>query len=224
MLLNMWTASSKRQSKAQASPTRLMRRTPRAPSRHKTQYFEMMGQWALFHEGWLLSTQGEPRAVGGLRPSQSRPAEQPGPRTLQPEQGLQSIAEHRCQVSRQGEGVEGDVYRRRRESIRSSQWTPRSRPASSLRGRTSPPAEQSSSTPADGRPAAGRFANLAQQFLHHHRGHRSARRRRRRDDPDLRRPVCRVWLLLAQRQAGLPLEPGRPEAHQVGRPRGTRTR
>ncbi|MCB1652955.1 MAG: arylsulfatase [Pseudomonadales bacterium] len=26
------------------------------PSRHKTQYFEMMGQWALYHEGRLLST------------------------------------------------------------------------------------------------------------------------------------------------------------------------
>ncbi len=25
-------------------------------SRHKTQYFEMMGQWALYNEGWLLST------------------------------------------------------------------------------------------------------------------------------------------------------------------------
>ena len=28
----------------------------KAPSRHKTQYFEMMGQYALYHEGWLLST------------------------------------------------------------------------------------------------------------------------------------------------------------------------
>lgn len=27
-----------------------------APSRHKTQYFEMMGQWALYDQGWLLST------------------------------------------------------------------------------------------------------------------------------------------------------------------------
>jgi arylsulfatase len=27
-----------------------------APSRHKTQYFEMMGDHALYHEGWLLST------------------------------------------------------------------------------------------------------------------------------------------------------------------------
>ncbi len=28
----------------------------KAPTRHKTQYFEMFGQWALYHEGWLLST------------------------------------------------------------------------------------------------------------------------------------------------------------------------
>jgi arylsulfatase A-like enzyme len=27
-----------------------------APSRHHTQYFEMMGQWALYDDGWLLST------------------------------------------------------------------------------------------------------------------------------------------------------------------------
>jgi arylsulfatase len=28
----------------------------KAPSRHKTQYFEMFGQWALYHDGWFLST------------------------------------------------------------------------------------------------------------------------------------------------------------------------
>ena len=28
----------------------------KAPSRHKRQYFEMMGQWALYDDGWLLST------------------------------------------------------------------------------------------------------------------------------------------------------------------------
>lgn len=28
-----------------------------APSQHKTQYFEMMGQWALYDDGWLLSTE-----------------------------------------------------------------------------------------------------------------------------------------------------------------------
>ncbi len=28
----------------------------KTPSRHRTQYFEMLGQWALYHEGWLLAT------------------------------------------------------------------------------------------------------------------------------------------------------------------------
>lgn len=28
----------------------------KVPSRHKTQYFEMMGQWGLYNEGWFLST------------------------------------------------------------------------------------------------------------------------------------------------------------------------
>ena len=27
-----------------------------APSRHRTQYFEMFGQWALYQDGWMLST------------------------------------------------------------------------------------------------------------------------------------------------------------------------
>jgi arylsulfatase len=29
----------------------------KTPSRHRTQYFEMIGQWALYHDGWFLSTQ-----------------------------------------------------------------------------------------------------------------------------------------------------------------------
>ena len=28
----------------------------KTPSRHRTQYFEMMGQWALYKDGWMLST------------------------------------------------------------------------------------------------------------------------------------------------------------------------
>jgi len=32
------------------------KKNAKAPSRHKTQYFEMMGQWAIYHDGWLMST------------------------------------------------------------------------------------------------------------------------------------------------------------------------
>ena len=28
----------------------------KAPSRHKTQYFEMMGDHAIYHDGWIAST------------------------------------------------------------------------------------------------------------------------------------------------------------------------
>ncbi len=31
-------------------------KSARAPSRHRTQYFEMFGQWALYEDGWMLST------------------------------------------------------------------------------------------------------------------------------------------------------------------------
>ena len=47
--------------------------------------------------------------------------------------------------------------------------------------------------------------------------------RRRGHDPDLGRPLRRLRLLSAQGQAGVPVEPGRPQAHQVGRAR-TRSR
>ena len=32
-------------------------KSAKEPSRHKIQYFEMMGQWSLYNDGWLLSTQ-----------------------------------------------------------------------------------------------------------------------------------------------------------------------
>jgi arylsulfatase len=28
----------------------------KAPSHHRTQYFEMFGQWAIYHDGWIMST------------------------------------------------------------------------------------------------------------------------------------------------------------------------
>ena len=49
-----------------------------APSRHRTRSFEMMGQWALYHEGRLLSKKGEPDALGNAENPEYRSAEKPG--------------------------------------------------------------------------------------------------------------------------------------------------
>jgi arylsulfatase A-like enzyme len=76
----------------------------------------------------------------------------------------------------------------------------------------------------DGRFAAGRLAVPAELVLHDHRRHHRAAGRRRGHDPDLGRTLRGLWLLPAQGQAGVPVEPGRPQAHQVGRPRGAHAR
>ena len=35
-----------------------------APSTHQTQYFEMMGDHAIYHDGWIASTKVDPPALG----------------------------------------------------------------------------------------------------------------------------------------------------------------
>ena len=75
-----------------------------APSRHKTQYFEMMGDHAIYHEGWIASTKviRPPWEVfGAVNPD---PLEQLHLGTLRPHQGLDAGRRRGGQVSRQGEG------------------------------------------------------------------------------------------------------------------------
>ena len=54
----------------------------KAPSRHHTQYFEMMGQWALYHDGWLLSTKVDRAPWDAFSRRQPGSAQQPGIPTL----------------------------------------------------------------------------------------------------------------------------------------------
>ena len=215
-------ASSRRQSKAPALPTPSTRRMPRSLSRHKTQYFEMMGQYALYDEGWLLSTKVNRAPVGSLRRSQSRPAEQPGIPALQPEQGLQPDRGHRRAEPAEGQGDATRSSSPRRRNIRSFRWMPRWQRAW-LQPRPNITAGRSGVRlyAADDRSAARRASPmLLNFFIHDHRRHRRAAGRRRRHDSDLRRTFCRLRLLPAQGQTGVPVEPGQPQAHQVGRPRG----
>jgi len=43
------------------------------PSRHRTQYFEMMGQWALYHDGWMLSTKVDRAPWDAFGPANTDP-------------------------------------------------------------------------------------------------------------------------------------------------------
>ena len=44
-----------------------------APSRHVTQYFEMMGQWAIYHDGWLMSTKADRAPWQAFKPANPDP-------------------------------------------------------------------------------------------------------------------------------------------------------
>ena len=48
----------------------------KAPSTHKTQYFEMMGDHAIYHDGWLLSTKVIRPPWDAFGPANSRPDQQ----------------------------------------------------------------------------------------------------------------------------------------------------
>jgi arylsulfatase A-like enzyme len=43
------------------------------PSRHRTQYFEMFGQWALYHDGWFLSTKVNRAPWDAFGPANTNP-------------------------------------------------------------------------------------------------------------------------------------------------------
>jgi arylsulfatase A-like enzyme len=117
----------------------------KAPSRHKTQYFEMMGQWALYDDGWLLSTKVN-RA-----PWQAFGAANPDPLNNQVFQlyNLGKDFNQTNDIAAQNPQKVKECGRSsslRRRSTRSCRWMRRWRPASSRRARTSPPGARSSST------------------------------------------------------------------------------
>ena len=189
----------------------------KAPSRHKTQYFEMMGQWALYDEGWFLSTKVNRapwEAFGAANPdplnnqvlqlydlnkdfSQTDDLAAKNPQKVK-EMKQKFIAEaKKYQVFPMDASVAARIV------------APR---PNITAGRT----EFVYTRPMVGLPQ-GDSPLLLNALVHDHCRHRGAAGRRRRHDPDLRRALRRLRLLLAQGEAGVPLEPGRPRAHQVGR-------
>ena len=86
----------------------------KAPTHHTTQYFEMMGQYALYHDGWMLGTKVNRAPWEAFGPAESGPAQQPDVPALQPQQRLQPDRRHRGRESAEGQGNAGEVHRRRR--------------------------------------------------------------------------------------------------------------
>ena len=191
----------------------------KAPTRHKTQYFEMMGQWALYDDGWFLSTKVNRAPWEAFGPANPDPLNN---QVLElynlnndfnqtddiAAKNPQKVKEMKAEVHRRGEEVPGLPDGRVGGGAHRRAAAEHHRRAHRVRLHA-----------ADGRPAAGRLAVAAEHLLHDHRRHRGAAGRRRGHDPDLGRALRRLRLLPAQGQAGVPVEHGRPRAHEVGRRR-----
>ena len=195
-----------------------------APSRHRIQYFEMMGQWALYDDGWLLSTKVDRAPWDAFGKANTDPLNN---QVLQ----LYDLTKDYSQSHdiaelepRQGQGDEGAVHRGGEEipGVPAGRLgsCPRDRAASKHHRR--PVGVRLH--PSDGGAAAGGLTAAAEHLLHDHRRDRGARRRGGGNDPDLGGAVRGVRLLSAEGQAGLPVEPAGSGAHQVGRRRGADAR
>ena len=190
-----------------------------APTRHTTQYFEMMGQWALYHDGWLLSTKVNRAPWDAFSPANPDPLNnqvfQLYDLSTSWNQSEDIAAQHPEKVKEMRAMFLEEAKKYQVLPLDASVGARVAAPRPSLiAGR-----DELVYTAADDRHAAGRCALSAEHLLHHHGGDHRSRGRRRGHDRDLRRALRRLRHVPAQGQAGVPVEPARSRAARSGKAR-----
>ncbi len=196
-----------------------------APTRHTTQYFEMLGNRAIWHDGWVaattpvtipweLDTAPPPDVISGYSWELYDVAKDP----TQSNDLAKAMPDKLAEMEKlfYDEAAKHDVLPLDNSTL--ARWnTPRpsltaGRTEFTYSGRT--PERTGKHRAADPRPV-----------LHHHRRHRGAGGRRRGHDRDPGRPLRRLRPVPEQGRArlrpgpgDLPLQPARPEAHGLGGP------
>ena len=189
------------------------------PSRHTTQYFEMMGQWALYKDGWLLSTKVNRAPWEAFGPANADPLNNQVFQLYNLNTDFNQTAGHRRRQPAEGQGDAGGLPGGGQEvpgppAGRLGGGPHRGTPAEHHRGPLRVRVH-----PADDRPAAGRLAAAPQHLLHRHGGHHRARGRRQGDAPDVRRTLrAATGSTCSGREADLAVEHDRPRAREVAGP------
>ncbi len=189
-----------------------------APSRHDTQYFEMMGVRGLYNDGWMLSTVPirAPWVLVGKTPQDPANAY---------EWELYDVRKDWTQNNNVAAANPAKL-----KEMQQLLWAELAKNQSSaarcLRGHTAGRTPPQRHGREDGiyifgrdghRHSPWRRAEPPQHVVHDHGGGGDSRGRCRGHDPDQRWPVRRLWLLSAEREAGLSLELARCEARALGR-------
>ena len=195
-----------------------------APTRHTTQYFEMLGNRAIYHDGWVacttpvtlpweLSTKPPPDVITGYKwelynvmedPTENNDLAAKMPDKLKQMQNIFYV-----------EAAKYNVLPLDNTTL--ARWN--SPKPSLTAGRT----DFTYSGELTGVPGST-APRYPEQVLHHHRRGYDSRRRRGRHDRHPGRALRRLRPVPEQgrvrirpRQGGVPLQPARPQAHDVGR-------
>ena len=196
-----------------------------APSKRDTQYFEMMGNRAIYHDGWIAATTPPAGTVVDGHRQNAGCGERLQLGALQHRRGLFGVQRPRYQDARQASRDAGALPGRGIEIQRVSARQ-RCAPARCSAPRPSPIAGKTVFTysgEVSGTPE-GSAPNTPQQvLLHHRRGGNSAGRRRGNAEHDRWR-IRRLWPLSGQGQAGLHLRATHCGTFPMGRPGGPHAR
>ena len=182
----------------------------KAAERHKTQYFEMFGNRAIYHDGWVAATVHK----APWEASPRRAARRGHLGALQRRRGLQRDQRPRQVESRQAQGAAGPVHDGSREVSRAADRRPL---AGAVRSGDGGPARS------DGRPQDAhrlrrhdrddgeRVHQRQEPVVHHHGRRRDSGRHRQRRDSRPGRTLRRLERLRQGRPSGFHLQPRRPE-------------
>ena len=204
-----------------------------APSRHTTQYFEMLGNRAIYHDGWMacttpatlpweLSTKPPPDVITGYNWELYNVGDL---QTEDPTEFNDLAAKMPDKLKEMQDLFYAEAKKYRRAAARQHDARALERAEAEphggtnglhLHGRTDRRAQQ-------------RRSEHPEQGVHHHRRGHDPRRRRGRHDRHRRRALRRLRTFPEQGrirsrpgQGGVPLQPARPQAHDLGRARAGR--
>ena len=187
----------------------------RTASRHKEQYFEMMGQWALYDEGWMLSTKVNRAPWEAFGPANPDPLNnqvfQLYNLNTDFSQSTDIAAKHPDKVKQMREAFVAEAKKYHVFPMDASVAARIVAPRPNI---TAGRKEFVYTRPMTGLPQGDSPVVLNASYTITADIDVPAERRRRHD-ADVGRPLRRLWLLSAERQTDVPLEYGRPRAGEV---------
>ena len=191
----------------------------KAPSRHRIQYFEMMGQWALYDDGWMLSTKVNRAPWEAFGPANADPLNNQVFQLYDLNKDFSQTDDIAAKYPKKVKELKKEfIAQAKKYEVFPMDASVAARLVAPRPNITAGRSQFVYTRPMIGLPQ-GDSPAAAEHFVRGYCRHRGPAGRCRRHDTHLGRALCRLWFLPAQGQTGVAVEHGRSQAHQVGRTR-----